>query len=282
MASKVPVKPQVKKQMKKQTQAAVTTENEAGETQTEMVPSQSGTLAGLTSVASFLPQHDLNDEVESADSGAFFPQLKLVFPIEIRPDGPFKQNDSYVVGLSNGESFEALEAGYILSVLDSRNASREERPVIGENGKPAGKEYIRAYQAIQRGGKTYGKSDAVYAEQHAAAMQKTDGMYAGISAVVAVVKADGSVAIAEMPLFKTQRSYWQRHLMQTSVLRGVGIQVDIDTHFDNVVTSGSGNAYPSPKKFTQFDLVQLEKEQIAAIGAALEEVGDAYLQWIDR
>ena len=265
MASKVPIKPLKPK-------AAATP---AGtEPEKQMAPTPGG---GMVRVTSLLPQHDLNEEVEAADSGSFLPLLKLVYPIEIRPSGPYKQNHAYAVGLTNSETFEELEAGYILSVLDSRNASREERET--EEG---GKEYIRAFQEITRGDKAFSKTHEAYVDQHKRAMLKEEGFLAGVSVVLAVLRADGSVAIAEMNLFKTQRAYWQKHLLQTSVLRGVGMQVKIKNHFDNVIESGGGLAYPGPKKFNQFDFVQLEQEQVAAVGTALEEVGEAYLQWLGR
>jgi len=264
MASKVPIKPQAK------TAAATATAEETPQS------------TALTSVASsFLPQHDLSTEVESADTGMFFPQLKLVYPIEIRPQGPFKQNDAYVVGLSDGEAFEPLEEGYILSILDSRNVSREERATM-EGGKATGKEYIRAYQGITRGATSFARSNAAYIEQHKRAALKEEGFFTGVSMVLAIIRADGHVAIGEMNLFKTQRPYWQKHLMQTAVIRSVGMQVKIASHFCNVIESGSGNAYPGPKKFNQFDFVSLEPDQIRDIGIALEAAGECYLQWLDR
>lgn len=224
-------------------------------------------------IGSLLPTaDDVRGGLEAPGVGAFLLGLKMVFPIEIKPNSNFNRDDAYKVGITDGSNFSPLKAPFTLVVIDARNSRR--LLVDGEDGS---KEYVRAYEPLNRGGEMHGKSGPLYQK-----LGEEPQVLQGNSFVVAILDKDGGVAIAVFELFKTQRSYWWPALTQAMFTNRVGCRVEIDDHYPNVVESKARNAYPSPAKFKQWKIVDLGKEQVGSIAAALRENAQGFMNWLGK
>ena len=206
------------------------------------------------------------------ETGNLLPQVKIPYPIEVKPGKAFGMADVYCAGLFDGQKFQQIKAPYVVTVIAGREASRKLKVVTTADGKQE-KEYDRAYKSMGAG---YDKSAAVF-EQHAAdpAAEK------GLSFIVGIIDADGRVSVAELPAFKVLKDYWNRALHQARIANGLGLRVKVQNHGDNVTVSKNDptKAYLDPKKFTQHEIVELDQGQLASLAAVLDASKDKFEAW---
>ncbi len=225
-----------------------------------------------TALAPFAAANLFAVEPPKPAAGNLLPQVKIPYPIEM--GDKFKAADIFHAGLFDGTQFTKLAAPYIMSVVACRDASRK-LVVEMKDGKQE-KSYERAYKAMGPG---FDKSAALFS-QHATdpAAEK------GVSYIVAIIDANGKVAIAELPAFKVLKDYWGRPLYQARVANGLGLQVKIDDHSVNLTASKKDPnlKYLAPNKFTQHDVVELTPDQLSCIATVLDAAKDKFKAWAEQ
>lgn len=218
-----------------------------------------------------LPTNFLGAEIRP-ESGNILPQLKLVWPIEIKPGSPFKKNDSYSFGLYDGSDFHGLVEGYTLSVIASRNMARV---LVEEDGE---KVYKRAYSGLGVNKKT--------ADEYAEMVRRYklgEKIQLGYSFVVAVL-SEGKVSIAVLEAAGVTADYIGRPLARHSVQEHLGLKVKISDHMVNLKTAKNDptKSYLDPKKFTQHETVSLGQEDLEKIAQAFEAASDKFNNWLNQ
>ena len=243
------------------------------------------TTALVTKTMDFLPTAAQQEEnVVLPSSGNFFPFLEMVFPI-MQPGQPIYKGKEWRIGFKNGNEFEVLPAGAILTVIDMRNVIKQTTGAKGDRKN----EY--AYQSIVRNGKLFDKSKLRYDELLPLAQSRESAVddngnevetHLGMSMVTGIVFPDGKMAIADFAVFKTMNGYITPNLSPAKFQNATGLQINIEDHEENLVKSKFGFMYPSVKKFKQYEHVQLSKEQVMGIYETLTEVSDSYENWLNQ
>lgn len=232
--------------------------------ETALVAPVSQALAGFSAMSLF------NVEAPKQTSN-LLPQVKIPYPIEIKPGSPFTMAHAFRAGLFDGSKFDPIAAPYIMTVIAARDASR--KLIQKNNNGKVENEYERAYKSMGTG---FDGSAAVY-EQHL-----TDPMaQRGISFIVGIIDANGKAVIAELPAFKVLKDYWNRPLHQARAQNGLGLRVLIDDHSGNQTVSKAdpNKSYLDPKRFTQHETVELTPEQSECIAAVLSAAKDKFEAW---
>jgi hypothetical protein len=221
-------------------------------------------------------------QVSSPDSR--LPTFKTISPIEV--DGTkIKPEHSYSFGFTNGDGFQPLEAGTVLTVLAGRDAVR--RLVVEVGGqtvkcdfnnaehKKADKKYEKLYKAVGQFNKTN--------EQYEAALKEGSWDTGSVYLVVALTKQGAMVG--ELPAFKTAASYWFKPLSQAIFNPSkLGVTLKIDNHACNVRAAKSDptKKYLDPGKFNQWQIVELTQEQLGEIVGAVEAATTEIELWFQR
>lgn len=199
------------------------------------------------------------------------PQVKIPYPVEVKPGKPFTMANVFRVGLFDGSKFDTVAAPYTMTVIAARDASRK---LVQKNvGGKIENEYERAYKSMGTG---FDASAAVY-EQHC-----IDPMAErGISFIVGIIDAAGKAVIAELPAFKVLKDYWNRPLHQARAQNNLGLKVTVEDHSANLTTSKNdpNKAYLDPKRFTQHEVIELTPEQAECIAAVLSASKDKFEAW---
>lgn len=233
-------------------------------TETALVAPVSQALAGFSAMSLF------NVEAPKQTSN-LLPQVKVPYPIEIKPGSPFTMAHAFRAGLFDGSKFDLLTVPYVMTVIAARDATRKLITKM-KDGKPD-KYYERAYKSLGAG---FDASAAVY-EQHL-----TDpNAEKGISFIVGIIDANGKAVIAELQAFKVLKDYWNRPLHQARAQNGLGLRVLIDDHSGNQTVSkvDPNKSYLNPKRFTQHETVELTPEQSECIAAVFSAAKDKFEAW---
>lgn len=232
--------------------------------ETALVAPVSQALAGFSAMSLF------NVEAPKQTSN-LLPQVKIPYPIEIKPGSPFTMANCFRAGLFDGSKFDLLTVPYVMTVIAARDATRKLITKM-KDGKPD-KYYERAYKSLGAG---FDASAAVY-EQHL-----TDpNAEKGISFIVGIIDANGKAVIAELQAFKVLKDYWNRPLHQALAQNGLGLRVLIDDHSGNQTVSKNdpNKSYLDPQRFTQHETVELTPEQSKCIAAVLSAAKEKFEAW---
>jgi hypothetical protein len=210
-------------------------------------------------------------------AGAFYPFLEMVFPIMINPEKPHYKGHEYDLGFVSGGKFEALPAGTILTMFDSRNAIK--RVYQDDNGQDTN-EYCAA--KITRNGVEFANSAERFEALKEEAQDRSNrSVNLGTSSVVVALYPDGKTVVLNFSAFKTVNGYLFNYLQPAKLQNGVGLQINLDNHECNLTKSKTtGYYYPDGKKFKQWEHVTLEKEQQKAALAALQKTAEEYDNWL--
>lgn len=230
----------------------------------------------VVEAGSFLPtEAELEENVIAPESKAYLPYLEMVFPIMT---DDIYEGHNWEIGFRNGTDFEALKEGTILTVVDMRNAIK--RTYVNEDGKRKN-EY--AYSSIKRNKKEFNKSSKRFVELLPQAQDKSvRDINLGVSMVIVAIK-DEKATLLDFSAFKTMNGYMYPFLSPAKLQKGIGMQLNLSNHKCNLIKAKtSGHLYPSSNKFTQWEHVQLTKEQGKLALSVLNEKTDAYMNWLDQ
>lgn len=216
----------------------------------------------------------LEQSLNAPSNDCLYSQYKILYPVEVKKTSCFKLEQSWFAGLYDGKSFEILKPGYLITLIDARNAVR----ILEVEGTK--KSFNRAVEPVTRAGKVYGRSGDKYND-----LRKAEGAEEGNSFICAIIDVEGRTAICEVPLFKTTRSYLFNSLISAKFSQRLGLKVLIDSHFDNTVESKNDNTktYLSGALFKQKELVELTPQQMSSIAQALEtDINtEKYMAWLN-
>jgi len=255
-------------------------------TQQPQTPAPEQTNA-LATVQSFMPAiiGGANSvQVTSPDSR--LPTVKIVNPIEIDPSRGLTPAMSYGLVMMEGESVKPLPIGATITVLAARDAARQlvveiNGAKVKHDGSKEHQKLDASYDRCYKGLGQFTKSDA----QYQAALRDKANWQTGSTYLVAVLMPDNSCAIAELPAFKTQASYWFRPLSQSILSPNkLGCRLLIDNHAVNVKASknDSQKKYCDPSKFVQYEIVELTTDQLKAVMGAAEAKKTDINSWFER
>jgi hypothetical protein len=232
------------------------------------------------SAMSLIPSAEqMGDGFVAPQDSKFLPFLEMVFPVMQTPDKPQYKGKEWTIGFQDGNSFRALPAGAILTVLDKRNVIKREYK--DEAGQPKN-EYAAA--ELQRGTppQTYNRTTARYNEllmQEAA----SSNIFKGFSLITIVLLPDGRTVVCDCATFKTFAGYIYPALGSVALQSKTGLKINIESHEANCTKAKtSGHFYPDKKKFTQWEHVQLTPEQLTKAVEAVNLAGEAYLTWLNK
>lgn len=232
------------------------------------------------SAMSLIPSAEqMGDGFVAPQDSKFLPFLEMVFPVMQTPDKPQYKGKEWTIGFQDGNSFQALPAGTILTVLDKRNViKREYKDDAGQSKN----EYAAA--ELQRGTppQTYNRTTARYNElvlQEAA----SSNIFKGFSLITVVLLPDGRTVVCDCATFKTFAGYIYPALGSVALQSKTGLKINIESHEANCTKAKtSGHFYPDKKKFTQWEHVQLTPEQLTKAVEAVNLAGEAYLTWLNK
>lgn len=232
------------------------------------------------SAMSLIPSAEqMGDGFVAPQDSKFLPFLEMVFPVMQTPDKPQYKGKEWTIGFQDGNSFQALPAGTILTVLDKRNViKREYKDEAGQSKN----EYAAA--ELQRGTppQTYNRTAARYNEllmQEAA----SSNIFKGFSLITIVLLPDGRTVVCDCATFKTFAGYIYPALGSVALQSKTGLKINIESHEANCTKAKtSGHFYPDKKKFTQWEHVQLTPEQLTKAVEAVNLAGEAYLTWLNK
>lgn len=232
------------------------------------------------SAMSLIPSAEqMGDGFVAPHDSKFLPFLEMVFPIMQTPDKPQYKGKEWTIGFQDGNQFQALPAGTILTVLDKRNVIKREYK--DDAGQPKN-EYAAA--ELQRGTppQTYNRTTARYNEllmQEAA----SSNIFKGFSLITIVLFPDGRTVVCDCATFKTFAGYIYPTLGSVALQSKTGLKINIESHEANCTKAKtSGFFYPDKKKFTQWEHVQLTPEQLTKAVEAVNLAGEAYLTWLNK
>ena len=229
---------------------------------TEIIPVTEVAKTSTETVLARL-KSDLMAAVLPTGYESLFPQLKLVYPIDMQNQAEFfNANDCFKLGLFDGKAFKQLLAPYTLAAIASKNASRE--LIEHEDSEPT---FNRAYAG--------GKTAELYAE-HCKAEKELGATF------VVVVVTESAVALAEFSTFKTALGYWGKPLSQTSLKGRIGMKVNITDHTANLTKGARGFSYIDPKKFKQHEQIELLPPLIEKVAGLLQADWSKFEAWLAK
>lgn len=238
------------------------------------------TALAVVSPMNMVPSvEQIADEFTPPGDSKYLPFLEMVFPIMQTPDKPQYKGKEWTIGFQEGNQFNALPAGTILTVLDKRNIMKREGK--DDAGIPKN-EYAAAEVSRGNPPQTYNKTAARYNElllQEAAATN----IFKGFSLITVCLFPDGRTVVADCATFKTFAGYIYPTLGAVALQSKTGLKINIESHEANCTKAKtSGFFYPDKKKFTQWEHVQLTPEQLTKAVEAVNLAGEAYLTWLNK
>jgi hypothetical protein len=226
------------------------------------------------------------------EGGDFLPNFKIPFGIEdlklpvldgkgmpmMRNGKPVMESATGKFVLSAGGKVTGIPTPYILTAYCIRGATRQ---TIEKDGK---KTYIRTLSnmRVDESGKPFPSS-----EKHAAQVgvgQKGGVDVGNINLVVCMYKDhEGDKAVVGLlESFKTMTKYFTDPLMHGLLRDGRGILVTVEDHNENTTKSNAGFNYYDARKFTQWQSMELSKEQFELAASALKAKAPAVDAWLKR
>jgi hypothetical protein len=228
-----------------------------------VAPAATGALANLDLSKAFSAD-------PSTQRSQWLPNLKIAYPIEVGKRGVSGEH-IYKMGLSDGNTFELVPAPFLVVALANRNAAR--RTVEGEKGKV----YEMAFGECMG----MGNSQAKY---HQMAKDAVDdpSVHLGVRWLVAVFRADGSVALANVDAFDASKEYFGVPLTQAVFNQKRGVEFKCMEHSGNLTASkhDKSRMYLDPRKHTQWAAVELTQDRLSAILGAWDANKDKIESWL--
>lgn len=230
---------------------------------TALAPAASGALANLDLSKAFSAD-------PSTQRSQWLPNLKIAYPIEVGKRGVTGEH-IYKMGLSDGNVFELVQPPFLVVALANRNAAR--RTVEGEKGKA----YDMAFGECMG----LGTSQTKY-HQMAKDAASDDSIHLGVRWLVAVFKADGSVALANVDAFDASRDYFGIPLGQAIFSEKRGVMFKCLEHSGNLTASkhDKSRMYLDPRKHVQWTAVELTQDNLNAILGAWGTNKDKIESWL--
>lgn len=219
----------------------------------------------------------MDDGFVEPSTGQFLPFLEMVFPVMISPEAKIYKGHAWELGFKSGQEFVAVGEGWVLTVIDKRNAAKIE--ILQEDGETKKNHY--AYQGIERNGQKFEKTVAEYNEL-VGREKSADNIFCGYSMLVVAISPEGKAVVLDFSVFKTMTSYMYAALAPCMISRKMGLKLGISNHEDNTTKSKRGYFYPDSKKFKQWEHVQLTKNQFEDIAVALKENSEQLMNWYAR
>ncbi len=232
------------------------------ETTTELAPKTETGLASL----------DLSSLVQApVPTEDYFPRVKLLWAIEAQND-PERYEMAHVGKLliQSGAANELLPADSIVTLVASRNAIRK-----GTKSETGEYEYQVAYQQM---GNIPNQTGTAYTSNIGDPEWKQ-----GVLMLVGIIKPDGSMALAEWPVFKADVAYFYGKLQPMQLTAKLGLRLKECNHMKNLKVNRAGTgSYLDAKKWTAYEQVQLTAEQVQGIAKLVAANESTFTAWLKK